>query len=171
MMNAMMHETFVIGTAQEGDIPGWETAGKTGTSQDFRDAWFVGYTATLVAGVWLGNDDGEPTKKVTGGNLPVEVWSRFMKTALAGQKPVALPGGGPWRSPGETPVAAPSRRRRAFWRRRLRRRGAAGGRQRLDAADAAGAQPPRTAVRKLTRAVGRSLFRRSGSRVVVEAAA
>ena len=44
---------------------------------------------------------------MTGGNLPVEVWSRFMKTVLAGQKPVALPGGGPWRSPGETPVAAP----------------------------------------------------------------
>ena len=107
MMNAMMHETFVIGTARAGVIPGWDTAGKTGTSQDFRDAWFVGYTATLVAGVWLGNDDGESTKKVTGGNLPVEVWSRFMKTALAGQKPVALPGGGPWRSPGETPVAAP----------------------------------------------------------------
>src|SRR4051812_3419376 len=107
MMNAMMHETFVIGTARAGVIPGWDTAGKTGTSQDFRDAWFVGYTATLVAGVWLGNDDGEPTKKVTGGNLPVEVWSRFMKTGLAGQKPVALPGGGPWRSPGETPVAAP----------------------------------------------------------------
>ncbi len=107
MMNDMMHETFVIGTAQAGAIPGWDTAGKTGTSQDFRDAWFVGYTATLVAGVWLGNDDGEPTKKVTGGNLPVEVWTGFMKTALAGQKPVALPGGGPWRSPGETPVAAP----------------------------------------------------------------
>jgi penicillin-binding protein 1A len=104
MMNAMMHETFVIGTARAGAIPGWDTAGKTGTSQDFRDAWFVGYTGTLVAGVWLGNDDGEATKKVTGGNLPVEVWSRFMKTALAGQKPVPLPGGA-WRSPGEAPVA------------------------------------------------------------------
>jgi len=105
MMNAMMHETFVIGTARAGAIPGWDTAGKTGTSQDFRDAWFVGYTATLVAGVWLGNDDGESTKKVTGGNLPVEVWSRFMKTALAGQKPVPLPGGGSRPPAGEAPVA------------------------------------------------------------------
>jgi penicillin-binding protein 1A len=105
MMNAMMHETFVIGTARAGAIPGWDTAGKTGTSQDFRDAWFVGYTATLVAGVWLGNDDGESTKKVTGGNLPVEVWGRFMKTALAGQKPVPLPGG-VWRPPAVE--AAPS---------------------------------------------------------------
>ena len=84
MMNGMMHDTFVIGTARKGDIPGWEAAGKTGTSQDFRDAWFVGYTGTLVAGVWLGNDDGEPTKRASGGNLPVEVWSTFMKTALKG---------------------------------------------------------------------------------------
>jgi penicillin-binding protein 1A len=105
MMNVMMHETFVIGTARAGAIPGWDAAGKTGTSQDFRDAWFVGYTATLVTGVWLGNDDGESTKKVTGGNLPVEVWSRFMKTALAGQKPMPLPGGA-WRPPAVE--AAPS---------------------------------------------------------------
>lgn len=103
-MNAMMRETFLIGTARGGTIPGWETAGKTGTSQDFRDAWFVGYTSTLVAGVWLGNDDGEPTKRVSGGNLPVETWARFMKTALAGQPSAPLPGGG-WRRPNETPVA------------------------------------------------------------------
>src|SRR3954453_18230748 len=108
MMNAMMHETFVIGTARAGVIPGWDTGGKTGTSQDFRDAWFVGYTATLVAGVWLGNDDGEPTKKVTGGNLPVEVWSRFMRTALAGQKPVPLQGGA-WRPPAVEAVSSAGR--------------------------------------------------------------
>jgi penicillin-binding protein 1A len=105
MMNAMLRETFLTGTAKAGVIPGWETAGKTGTSQDFRDAWFVGYTGTLVAGVWFGNDDGEPTKRVTGGNLPVETWARFMKAALAGQQPVHLPGGG-WRRPAETPVAS-----------------------------------------------------------------
>jgi penicillin-binding protein 1A len=97
MMNAMMRETFLTGTARKGEISGWETAGKTGTSQDFRDAWFVGYTGSLVTGVWLGNDDGSPTKRVSGSNLPVEVWSRFMRTALAGQVPVPLPGGGEWR--------------------------------------------------------------------------
>jgi penicillin-binding protein 1A len=102
-MNAMMRETFVSGTARSGAISGLDTAGKTGTSQDFRDAWFVGYTSSLVAGVWLGNDDGEPTKRVSGGNLPVETWARFMKTALAGQRPALLPGGGLRR---ETPVAA-----------------------------------------------------------------
>src|SRR4051794_31951878 len=113
MMNAMMHETFVIGTARAGAIPGWDTAGKTGTSQDLRDAWFVGYTATLVTGVWLGNDDGESTKKVTGGNLPVEVWSRFMKTALAGQKPVPLPGG-EWRPPAAEVASSPAGRPGAY---------------------------------------------------------
>ena len=81
MMNAMMHETLVTGTAKKADIPGWSAAGKTGTSQDFRDAWFIGYTANLVTGVWLGNDDNSPTKKATGGGLPVEVWTRFMRAA------------------------------------------------------------------------------------------
>ncbi|MBY0382131.1 MAG: penicillin-binding protein 1A [Xanthobacteraceae bacterium] len=81
MMNTMMHETLVIGTAKKADLPGWFAAGKTGTSQDFRDAWFIGYTTHLVTGVWFGNDDNSPTKKATGGGLPVEVWSRFMKAA------------------------------------------------------------------------------------------
>src|SRR5262249_42189926 len=71
MMNTMMRQTLVIGTARRADLPGWAAAGKTGTSQDFRDAWFVGYTAHLVAGVWLGNDDSSPTKKATGSGLPV----------------------------------------------------------------------------------------------------
>jgi penicillin-binding protein 1A len=92
MMNSMMQETLLSGTARKAEIPGWMAAGKTGTSQDFRDAWFVGYTANLVTGVWLGNDDNSPTKKATGGGLPVEVWSRFMKAALQGTSPVALPG-------------------------------------------------------------------------------
>jgi penicillin-binding protein 1A len=87
----MMRETLISGTGKKAELPGWEAAGKTGTSQDFRDAWFIGYTGTLVAGVWLGNDDGSPTKRVTGGNLPVEVWSKFMKSALGPVKPVPLP--------------------------------------------------------------------------------
>ena len=97
MMNAMMQETLTIGTAHKAALPGWPAAGKTGTSQDFRDAWFVGYTAHLVTGVWLGNDDGTPTKKVTGGGLPVEIWSRFMRGAHQGVPVAALPsssGGG-----------------------------------------------------------------------------
>ena len=60
--------------------------------QDFRDAWFIGYTAHLVTGVWLGNDDGTPTKHVTGGGLPVEIWSRFMRGAHQGVPVAGLPG-------------------------------------------------------------------------------
>ncbi|HZT26370.1 MAG TPA: penicillin-binding protein 1A [Pseudolabrys sp.] len=91
-MNAMLQQTLLIGTAKHASLPGWPAAGKTGTSQDFRDAWFIGYTAHLVAGVWLGNDDGSPTKHVTGGSLPVEIWSRVMRAAHQGIPVAALPG-------------------------------------------------------------------------------
>jgi penicillin-binding protein 1A len=91
-MNTMMQETLLSGTAHKAELPGWMAAGKTGTSQDFRDAWFIGYTANLVTGVWLGNDDNSPTKKATGGGLPVEVWTRFMKAAHQGVPIAALPG-------------------------------------------------------------------------------
>ena len=91
MMNTMMQETLLTGTARKAELPGWQAAGKTGTSQDYRDAWFVGYTSALVTGVWLGNDDASPTKKTSGGNLPVEIWSRFMKAALKTVPPAPLP--------------------------------------------------------------------------------
>jgi penicillin-binding protein 1A len=91
MMNTMMQETLLSGTAHKAELPGWMAAGKTGTSQDFRDAWFIGYTANIVTGVWLGNDDSSPTKKATGGGLPVEIWTRFMKAAHQGVAPVPLP--------------------------------------------------------------------------------
>ncbi len=92
MMNAMMHETLISGTARKAELPGWPAAGKTGTSQDFRDAWFIGYTGHLVTGVWLGNDDNSPTKKTTGGGMPVEVWTRLMKPVHQGVAVAALPG-------------------------------------------------------------------------------
>jgi len=92
MMNTMMQETLLSGTARKAEIPGWMAAGKTGTSQDFRDAWFIGYTANLVTGVWLGNDDNSPTRKATGGGLPVEVWTRFMRAAHQGVPVAGLPG-------------------------------------------------------------------------------
>ncbi len=107
MMNAMLRETLLTGTARKAELPGWEAAGKTGTSQDWRDAWFVGYTGTLLTGVWLGNDDGSPTKKASGSTLPVEVWSKFMKSALAGQPPSPLPGG-QWKLLSPAPAGDPS---------------------------------------------------------------
>jgi len=92
MMNSMMQETLLNGTARKANLAGWQAAGKTGTSQDFRDAWFVGYTGQLVAGVWLGNDDSSPTRKTTGSGLPVEIWSKFMKAAHQNIPIVGLPG-------------------------------------------------------------------------------
>src|SRR3984893_8482767 len=92
MMDRMMEETLISGTARKAEIPGWTAAATTGISQDFGDAWFIGYTANLVTGVWLGNDDNSPTKKATGGGLPVEVWTRFMKAAHQGVAVAALPG-------------------------------------------------------------------------------
>ena len=103
MMNTMMEETLLTGTARKAELPGWQAAGKTGTSQDWRDAWFVGYTSHLVAGVWLGNDDNSPTQKASGGNLPVEIWSRFMKTAHQGVPVAALPSG-TWRAAAPEPA-------------------------------------------------------------------
>jgi penicillin-binding protein 1A len=92
MMNAMMRETVRVGTAQRGQLSGWQVAGKTGTSQDFRDAWFIGYTAHLITGVWLGNDDSSPTRRATGGGMPVDIWARFMRSAHQGVAVAALPG-------------------------------------------------------------------------------
>jgi penicillin-binding protein 1A len=70
--------------------------GKTGTSQNYRDAWFIGLTGNLVAGIWVGNDDNSPMQKVTGGALPVLIWHDFMSEALAGTPPddVVRPSGG-----------------------------------------------------------------------------
>jgi penicillin-binding protein 1A len=106
MMNTMMQETLLTGTARKAELPGWQAAGKTGTSQDFRDAWFVGYTSHLVAGVWLGNDDNSATKHVSGGNLPVEIWSRLMREAHKGVAVAALPSG-TWRAPPLPPAMPP----------------------------------------------------------------
>src|SRR5215468_6088477 len=74
-----------------GASPGRPAAGKTGTSSDSRDAWFVGFTAELVTGVWVGNDDNAPMKKVTGGSLPAQLWRSYMVAALDGQPARPLP--------------------------------------------------------------------------------
>ncbi|MCO5146987.1 MAG: penicillin-binding protein [Aquamicrobium sp.] len=96
-MNAMMAQTISDGTARRAAF-GWPAAGKTGTSQNARDAWFVGYTANLTTGVWFGNDNGAPTKNITGGSLPAAAWNEFMAAAHEGVPVAALPGG--WSSGG-----------------------------------------------------------------------
>ncbi len=111
MMNAMMQETLLTGTGRKAELGGYPAAGKTGTSQDFRDGWFVGYTGRLVTGVWLGNDDSSPTKKMSGGGLPAEIWARFMKTAHRGVAVANLPGvsgGSFFQTPGFNPQPQPA---------------------------------------------------------------
>ena len=103
MMNAMMTGAVEKGTAKKAAFA-WPAAGKTGTSQNSRDAWFVGFTANLTTGVWLGNDDGKPMKKVTGGALPALAWHEFMVAAHEGVPMVALPGS--WKPRIATPEVA-----------------------------------------------------------------
>jgi penicillin-binding protein 1A len=92
LMNDMMQATVEMGTATRAQLAGWPAGGKTGTSQNFRDAWFIGYTANLTAGVWLGNDSDAPTKHTSGGTLPAELWAKFMIGAHEGVPVAQLPG-------------------------------------------------------------------------------
>ncbi len=91
-MNRMLSAVVTDGTGQKALLSDRPSAGKTGTSQDFRDAWFIGYVNGLTAGVWLGNDDNSPTKKATGGALTALLWNRFMTEATKGLPARPLPG-------------------------------------------------------------------------------
>ncbi len=89
-MNRMLMGTIERGTARAASI-GRPAAGKTGTTQDYRDAWFAGWTPDLVTVVWVGNDDGQPMRGVTGGTVPATIWRAFMQEALKGSPPHAFP--------------------------------------------------------------------------------
>ncbi|WP_209002022.1 transglycosylase domain-containing protein [Stappia albiluteola] len=91
-MNRMMAETLSTGTGRAAELEGRPAAGKTGTSQDFRDGWFIGYTGQLTTAVWIGNDDNSPTKRATGGSLPARIWKDVMVAGHDGLPVSALPG-------------------------------------------------------------------------------
>lgn len=89
-LNDLLRGVVERGTGRAAQI-GRPVAGKTGTTSDYRDAWFVGYTPDLVASVWVGNDDNSPTKKVSGAGLPSQIWRSFMADAMKGRPVSDLP--------------------------------------------------------------------------------
>lgn len=91
-MTHLMHHVMYRGTGKKAALEGRDAAGKTGTSQDWRDAWFVGYTANYVTGVWVGNDDDTSMDEVVGGALPAEIWREVMVQAHRGVPAQTLPG-------------------------------------------------------------------------------
>ncbi len=93
-MNYLMARVVDSGTGTRARMAGRQIGGKTGTGNDYRDAWFVGFTPGYVAGVWVGNDNFTETARVTGGTLPAEIWARFMAVALLNSpaRNMALPG-------------------------------------------------------------------------------
>ena len=100
------------------DAPGIKIAGKTGTTNAYRDAWFVGYTGNYVAGVWFGNDDYSPTNRMTGGSLPAMTWREIMAYAHQGIELRPLPGVGPQAAArGAAVAAAPAPQQRPRSRR------------------------------------------------------
>ncbi|WP_114965474.1 transglycosylase domain-containing protein [Alkalilacustris brevis] len=97
----MMHEVVESGTGRRARIEGRELAGKTGTTQAARDAWFIGFSADYVAGVWMGYDDNTPLTGVTGSSLPAEIWRETMKRAHEGLPASPLPMDPPHTPPAE----------------------------------------------------------------------
>ena len=91
-MTYMLHSVMTDGTGRGAQIGGRLAAGKTGTSQDNRDAWFIGYTGNETAGVWFGNDDSTPTDGAAGSNVAATAWREYMAAAQQGQPPAPLPG-------------------------------------------------------------------------------
>ncbi len=80
ILTGMMREVIDTGTGQAARLP-FEAAGKTGTSQDYRDALFIGFTDRYIAGVWLGNDDNSPMDGITGGSVPAQIWHDILSAA------------------------------------------------------------------------------------------
>ncbi len=102
----MLRTVMVSGTGTRAAIPGYDLAGKTGTTSDYKDAWFCGFTGGLTTVVWLGRDDATPMRRITGGSAPAELWRGFMTYALRRIAAQPIPPGPPPPEP-LVPLAAP----------------------------------------------------------------
>lgn len=92
-MVRMMRQVIASGTGTKAAVSGYDLAGKTGTTSDYRDAWFVGYTSGFVTAVWVGKDDNSPMRRVTGGTVPAGIWHDYMAQALPRLQVGRIPGG------------------------------------------------------------------------------
>jgi penicillin-binding protein 1A len=94
-MNQMLRGVITSGSGRSAAIGGRDIAGKTGTTSDYKDAWFVGYTGGFVAAVWVGKDDNKAMRGVTGGSSPAAIWRGFMEAALPKLAVQPIPNGPP----------------------------------------------------------------------------
>jgi penicillin-binding protein 1A len=107
-MQRMMRTVMVSGTGTHAKVAGYDMAGKTGTTSDYKDAWFCGYTGGITTVVWTGRDDAKPMVKITGATAPSEIWRSYMAVALKHLPNGPIPPGpaAPL-APVPTPVATP----------------------------------------------------------------
>ncbi|MGJ4856732.1 transglycosylase domain-containing protein [Labrys sp. La1] len=104
-MNGMLNSVVENGTAKRAQLPGIKVAGKTGTTNSYRDAWFMGFTGNFIGGVWFGNDNFQPMDEMTGGSLPATTWQQVMAVAHQGVDIRQIPGVAPF-PPGQQPSKA-----------------------------------------------------------------
>ncbi len=111
-MTKMLQEAVAEGTGEAAQLPGWKPAGKTGTTQENADAWFVGVVPTLSVATWLGQPDAaQPVRGLTGGSAAASVWREFMATAIEDVEPAPFPEPPRRLDPAEEPPSLPEARR------------------------------------------------------------